>query len=158
MANLIRAVLLLLAFALPASAQQEQDAFDAALSGLAGSFNQQTEAVERLGALGDPRAVPALRALGEGRLLKRPDGAGVVPPGEAAPPEAGAETVRPDAAVKAPMVPAGTGGFAVAPKFRPTVPRLAALTSSGTSTPSVQLLFAVGVKERFTMCCRPSES
>jgi urea transport system permease protein len=89
MARLIRAVLLLLALALPAAAQQ--DAFDAAVSGLAGGFNQQAEAVERLGALGDPRAVPLLRALADGRLLKRPDG-GLVPPGEAAPP--GAEPVR----------------------------------------------------------------
>jgi urea transport system permease protein len=91
MANLTRTVLLLLALALPAAAQQQQDAFDAALAGLAGNFNQQAEAVERLGALGDPRAVPALRALADGKLLKRPDG-GLVPPGEAAPP--GAEPVR----------------------------------------------------------------
>jgi urea transport system permease protein len=92
MANLIRAVLLLLAFALPAAAQGQQDAFDAALAGLAGGFNQQAEAVERLGASGDPRAVPVLRALAVGKLLKRPDGTGVAPPGEAAPP--GAEPVR----------------------------------------------------------------
>ncbi len=91
MANLIRAVLLLLALASPGAAQQQQDAFDAALSGLAGSFNQQADAVERLGALGNPRAVPALRALADGKLLKRPDGS-LVPPGEAPPP--GAEPVR----------------------------------------------------------------
>lgn len=91
MANLIRAVLLLLALAVPAAAQ-EQDAFDAALAGLAGGFNQQAQAVERLGALGDPRAVPVLRALADGRLLKRPDGTGVVPPDEAPPPDA--EPVR----------------------------------------------------------------
>ncbi|GAA0591177.1 urea ABC transporter permease subunit UrtB [Craurococcus roseus] len=91
MGNLIRAVLVLLALALPAAAQG-QDAFDAALAGLAGNFNQQAEAVERLGALGDPRAVPVLRALADGRLLKRPDGGGVVQPSEPAPP--GAEPVR----------------------------------------------------------------
>ena len=86
-------LLLLLALAFPAAAQQAQDAFDAALAGLAaGNFNQQAEAVERLGALGDPRAVPVLRAMADGRLLKRPDGSGIVPPGEAAPP--GAEPVR----------------------------------------------------------------
>jgi urea transport system permease protein len=93
MARLIRAVLLLLALALPAAAQEPpQNAFDAALAGLAGGFNQQAEAVDRLGALGDPRAVPILRALADGRLLKRPDGSGIVPPGEAAP--AGAEPLR----------------------------------------------------------------
>jgi urea transport system permease protein len=92
MARPIRAILLLvLAFALPAAAEQ-RDAFDAAFSGLAGTFNQQAEAVERLGALGDPRAVPVLRALADGRLVKRPDGGGIVPPDEAPPP--GAEPVR----------------------------------------------------------------
>ncbi|MBD0272722.1 MAG: urea ABC transporter permease subunit UrtB, partial [Acetobacteraceae bacterium] len=93
MVGLIRAVLLLFAVALPAAAQEQpQEAFDSAVSGLGGGFNQQAEAVERLGALGDPRAVPLLRALAEGRLLKRPDGNGVVPPDEAAPP--GAEPAR----------------------------------------------------------------
>ena len=93
MMHLIRAVLLLLALSLPAAAQEQpQDAFDAALVGLAGGFNQQAEAVDRLGALGDPRAVPILRALADGRLLKRPDGSGIVPPGEDAP--AGAEPLR----------------------------------------------------------------
>ena len=92
MARLLSVLLLLLAsLAAPAAAQQ-QDAFDAALAGLGGNFNQQAEAVERLGALGDPRAVPVLRAMADGRLLKRPDGGGIVPPGEAAPP--GAEAVR----------------------------------------------------------------
>jgi urea transport system permease protein len=64
-------LLLLLAAALPARAQ---DAFVAALPGLAGNFNAQAEAVERLGSLGDPRAIPVLRALADGRLLRRADG------------------------------------------------------------------------------------
>jgi urea transport system permease protein len=68
--------LLLLLLALPAAAQ---DAFQSALAGLAGGFGQQAEAVERLGALGDPRALPVLRALSEGRLLKTPDGTLLLP-------------------------------------------------------------------------------
>jgi urea transport system permease protein len=40
----------------------------------AGGFAAQAEAVDRLGALGDPRAVPILRALSEGRLQKSPEG------------------------------------------------------------------------------------
>ena len=39
-----------------------------------GNFNQQAEAVERLGALGDPRAVPVLRAMADGPL-RAADGA-----------------------------------------------------------------------------------
>jgi len=65
-------LLLLFAAALPARAQ---DAFVAALPGLAGNFATQAETVERLGALGDPRAIPVLRALADGRLLRRADGA-----------------------------------------------------------------------------------
>ncbi len=64
-------LLLLVAAALPARAQ---DAFVAALSGVGGNFNAQAEAVERLGALGDPRALPALRALNDGRLLRGAEG------------------------------------------------------------------------------------
>ncbi len=63
--------ILLLAAALPARAQ---DPFLSALPGLGGGFGAQAEAVERLGALGDPRAIPLLRALGDGRLLRRADG------------------------------------------------------------------------------------
>ena len=63
--------LLLLAVALPLRAQ---DAFVAALPGLASGFTGQAEAVERLGALGDPRALPVLRALSDGRLLRAADG------------------------------------------------------------------------------------
>ena len=61
-------VLAVLLLALPARAQ---DAFTEALTGLAGGFGQQADAVERLGALGDPRAIPILRALSDSRLLKR---------------------------------------------------------------------------------------
>ncbi len=66
-----RVMLLLLVFALPVRAQ---GGFETALPGLAGGFAQQAEAVERLGAIGDPRAVPILRALSDGRLQKRADG------------------------------------------------------------------------------------
>ncbi len=72
MRRLLVALLILVAAALPAAAQ---DAFLSALPGLAGGFAAQATAVERLGATGDPRALPVLRALAEGRLLKRPDGA-----------------------------------------------------------------------------------
>lgn len=70
MKRLILLLVLLLA-ALPARAQ---DAFVAALPGLGGGFAAQAEAVERLGAIGDPRAIPVLRALSDGRLLRRADG------------------------------------------------------------------------------------
>jgi urea transport system permease protein len=62
---------LLLVAAAPARAQ---DAFSAALPGLAGGFGQIAEAVEKLGASADPRALPLLQALQDGRLLKREDG------------------------------------------------------------------------------------
>ncbi|PWS34674.1 urea ABC transporter permease subunit UrtB [Falsiroseomonas bella] len=64
-------LLLLLALALPARAQ---DAMIEALPGLGGGFGAQATAVERLGALGDPRALPVLRALADGRLLRGADG------------------------------------------------------------------------------------
>lgn len=70
MKRLILLLVLLLA-ALPARAQ---DAFVAALPGLGGGFAAQVETVERLGAAGDPRAIPVLRALSDGRLLRRADG------------------------------------------------------------------------------------
>jgi urea transport system permease protein len=66
-----RLLLILLLLALPARAQ---DAFVALLPGLGSNFNAQAEAVERLGALGDPRAIAVLRALGDGRLLRGTDG------------------------------------------------------------------------------------
>jgi urea transport system permease protein len=71
MARLLLLVVLLLGAGRDARAQ---DAFLDALAGLGGNFNAQAEAVERLGALGDPRAIAPLRALGDGRLLRRADG------------------------------------------------------------------------------------
>ena len=96
---MIRWVLLLLLLALPARAQ---DAFLAALPGLGQGFGAQAEAVDRLGALADPRAIPLLRALSDGRLLRQPDGtllirteAATIAALTGAPADAtGAETVR----------------------------------------------------------------
>jgi urea transport system permease protein len=88
-------LMLLLAAALPARAQG--DAFAALLPGLGGGFAAQAEAVERLGALADPRALPALRALSEGRLARRSDGALLVQ----------ADGAATDAATGAPVDPAG---------------------------------------------------
>jgi urea transport system permease protein len=95
MARLILLLMLLLAPFAPTSAQ---DAYLEALPGLAGGFGTQAEAVERLGASGDARALPVLRALSEGQLRRRdatiilPGGADAVTgqPADAA----GAETVR----------------------------------------------------------------
>lgn len=67
----MRRIFFLLALLMLAAPARAQDAFTDALSGLAGGFGQQAEAVDRLGALGDPRAIPILRALSENRLLKR---------------------------------------------------------------------------------------
>jgi urea transport system permease protein len=64
-------LLFLLLVALPARAQ---DAFVTALPGLGGGFGAQVQSVGQLGALGDPRALPVLRALSEGRLLRLADG------------------------------------------------------------------------------------
>ena len=99
MKQLISGFLLLLVLALPARAQ---DAFTAALPGLAGGFGDAATAVERLGASADPRALPVLRAMTDGRLLKTPEGAlrlpqgdGFVDPATGQPADAaGAETVR----------------------------------------------------------------
>ena len=65
---------MLLAILLLVSPARAQDAFTAALPGLAGGFGQIAEAVEKLGASADARALPLLQALQEGRLLKREDG------------------------------------------------------------------------------------
>ncbi len=65
---------LLAVFLLLAAPLRAQENFEGAVAGLAGGFAAQAEAVERLGALGDPRAVPILRALSEGKLQKSPDG------------------------------------------------------------------------------------
>ncbi|MFC7688510.1 hypothetical protein ACFQY5_01555 [Paeniroseomonas aquatica] len=71
MEKLIAGLLLLLVLALPARAQ---DAFTTALPGLAGGFGEAAAAVEQLGASADPRALPVLRAMAEGRLQKTPEG------------------------------------------------------------------------------------
>ncbi len=68
MTRILFACLLILGAALPARAQ---DAFIAALPGLFGGFNDIAASVDRLGSAGDPRALPLLRALADGRLLKR---------------------------------------------------------------------------------------
>jgi len=46
-----------------------QDAFAEAAAGLAGSFDDKIAAIDKLAALGDPRAVPLLQALSDGNLL-----------------------------------------------------------------------------------------
>lgn len=66
--------LLILALSLLVTPARAQD-FDALAAQLGGGFAQQAEAVERLGALGDPRAIPLLRALNDAAL--RRDGAAV---------------------------------------------------------------------------------
>ena len=97
--SLLALLFLLLAAAVPARAQ---DAFLDALPGLSGNFTAQAEAVDRLGAAADPRAIPLLRALTDGRLLKRADGTLLIREGSTttealtgAPADAaGAETLR----------------------------------------------------------------
>jgi urea transport system permease protein len=84
---LLRFLILALLLAAPARAQES---FEALLPGLAGGFAQQVETVEKLGALGDPRALPLLRALGEARLLRGPEGV-VASEG---PPPPGADLIR----------------------------------------------------------------
>ena len=69
-------ILLALSLLRPAHAQD----FDALAAQLGGGFAQQAEAAERLGALGDPRAIPLLRALADAQL--RRDGATVRAGGE----------------------------------------------------------------------------
>jgi urea transport system permease protein len=91
-------LILLLAAALPARAQ---DAFTTAIQGLGGNFNAQAEAVERLGTLADPRALPALRALNDGRLLRGPDGTLLIRDGTA-------------------LTDAATGAAVPAPESEPT--------------------------------------
>ncbi|WP_120006483.1 urea ABC transporter permease subunit UrtB [Teichococcus vastitatis] len=92
---LVMALFLLLAAPLRA-----QDRFETLAAGLSGGFGAQVETVERLGALGDARALPLLQALGEGRLQKRADGTllleqdGTVVEAVAGTPAAPGETVR----------------------------------------------------------------
>jgi urea transport system permease protein len=89
---------LLVVFLLLAAPLRAQEGFEGAAAGLSGGFATQAEAVDRLGALGDPRALPVLRALSEGRLQKTPEGALVIGGRDAltgAPaPAASLETVR----------------------------------------------------------------
>ena len=95
-------LLLLLLLLAPASGARAQDAFLNELPAFGGGFGAVAESVDRLGALGDPRAIPVLRALGDGRLLRRPDGTLLLREGTAtvdvvtgAPADAtGAEAVR----------------------------------------------------------------
>jgi urea transport system permease protein len=72
MSGLLRLLAVLLLLAAPLRAQES---FEGIAARLSGGFGAQAEAVDRLGALGDPRALPILRALSEGRLQKTPDGA-----------------------------------------------------------------------------------
>src|SRR3954451_2643840 len=68
-------VLILFGAALPVRA----DELPGAVAGLAGdSFAAKEKAVTALGKLGDPRAVPILKALSEDRLRKAPDGRVVI--------------------------------------------------------------------------------
>ncbi|MGQ0662802.1 MAG: urea ABC transporter permease subunit UrtB [Pseudomonadota bacterium] len=71
---------LVLLFLLVAAWPAWGDDFTAALSGLAGDdFAHSIAAVEKLAALGDPRAVPVLRAMSEGNLhVRKADGALVI--------------------------------------------------------------------------------
>ncbi|MBO1078400.1 urea ABC transporter permease subunit UrtB [Roseomonas haemaphysalidis] len=94
MPPLLRLLAVLLLLAAPAWAQE---GYDSAVGGLAGGFGTQAEAVERLGALGDPRALPVLRALAEGRLQKSADGRLAIDGRDVltgSPAPAAAETVR----------------------------------------------------------------
>ncbi|EHL96144.1 urea ABC transporter, permease protein UrtB [Acetobacteraceae bacterium AT-5844] len=88
---------LLAVFLLLAAPLRAQESFESGVAGLAGGFAAQAEAVERLGALGDPRAVPILRALSEGKLQKSPDGVLAIEGRDAltgAPAPTATETVR----------------------------------------------------------------
>ena len=78
MKKLISGFLLLLVLALPARAQ---DAFTAALPGLAGGFGEAAAAVEQLGASADPRALPVLRAMTEGKPAEDAGGGAAGPAG-----------------------------------------------------------------------------
>ncbi|MCP5371731.1 MAG: urea ABC transporter permease subunit UrtB [Hyphomicrobiales bacterium] len=65
----------LLAFWLPASAGAQDADLQALVDGLAAkSFNQKIDAVDKLAATGDPKVVPVLTALLEGRLFTLKDG------------------------------------------------------------------------------------
>jgi urea transport system permease protein len=74
-------ILVVMVLALIAPPARAQDGFAVALTGLGESFARTAEAAERLGASGDARALPVLRALQDGALLRRPDGAILLPGG-----------------------------------------------------------------------------
>src|SRR5258706_8330752 len=72
MAPVLRAFALLLCCLLACATPRgavAQDPFTAALAGLSGDFSEKIDAIEKLAALGDGRAVPILQALGDGPLL-----------------------------------------------------------------------------------------
>ncbi len=79
-----------------------QEGFVAALPGLGASFGETASAVEKLGASGDPRGLPILKALQDGTLLRAGDGRILLGQGNAAvdaatgaaAPADGAEPVR----------------------------------------------------------------
>ncbi len=70
----MKRIIVLLVLLLTSLPVRAQDAFLADLPNLGGGFGAQAEAVARLGTLGDARALPVLRALGDGRLLRMADG------------------------------------------------------------------------------------
>ena len=70
----MKRIILLLVLLLAAMPARAQDAFLTALPGLGGGFGAQVTAVGQLGTLGDPRALPVLSALSEGRLVRLADG------------------------------------------------------------------------------------
>lgn len=71
MKRLILSLLLVLGLMPMAWAQND---FSATALRLGGSFGEQAEAVEKLGLSGDPRALPLLQALADGRLTRMADG------------------------------------------------------------------------------------
>jgi urea transport system permease protein len=78
----VRALALLLIFVLAAFARPQEaraDAFTDALAGFAkDSYSETIAAIEKLSTLGDPRAAPVLRALGDGHLYVRKSDQAVV--------------------------------------------------------------------------------
>ncbi|MDB5378740.1 MAG: urtB [Rubritepida sp.] len=85
------AVLLFLGLFLLVAPARAQN-FDSLVPRLGGSFGEQAEAVDQLGSLGDPRALPLLQALSDARLLKLADGSVAVQQGTATP--EGASLIR----------------------------------------------------------------
>ena len=74
MAPVLRIFVFLLCCVLMAAmprAASAQDAFATAAAGLAGGFSDKVDAIGKLAALGDARAVPLLKALNDGALLVR---------------------------------------------------------------------------------------